>query len=374
VEAVQVLHRKLKFRTVQGSIFPGLLDVYESETPYVLICKVTTDHEHSQRMDVHKEDLASELRQWLEGKVVRNPVIFPPKRIDEAIQRFVKFGKPPLQEDLVMWILSRSELQWAPDPAFVFGGIPNPKELGSMGMTEEGEHSLVDASVRNPFAKTADAAIKSATYSDEAHRAQRAYDEGDSHLPSRKDLLNEPESSQYSPSQAHHQQSGSRVKASSDFQSASISLKKAVNLHQSSNRDDNPHQLARQLIGTSAALAQLKVRSVKGREGAKEVLAVTNFTPYHWKLASEIEKARKEVDEVMDARRKEIQIARARKKATHDKYAHIRKEVDSETKGGSWFKVSLILLFSHSPQKNTYTQTRTHKPISTISNTSNPFF
>jgi hypothetical protein len=245
-------------------------------------------------------------------------------------------------------------LQWAPVPAFVFGGIPNPKELGSMGMTEGEAHSFAaEASVRNPFAKTADAAIKSATYSDEAHRAERAYDEGDSHLPSRKDLLNEPESSQYSPSQAHHQQSGSRIKASSDFQSASISLKKAVNLHQSSNRDDNPHQLARQLIGTSAALAQLKVRSVKGREGAKEVLAVTNFTPYHWKLASEIEKARKEVDEVMDARRKEIQIARARKKATHDKYAHIRKEVDSETKGGSWFKVSLIC-FSPSLKKNVH--------------------
>ena len=333
VEAAQVLHKKLKFRTVQGSIFPGWLDVYECEQPYVLICKVTTEHEHSLRMDVHKEDLASELRLWLEGKVVRNPVAFPPKRIDESIQRFVKFGKPPLQEDLIMWILSRSELQWAPDAAFCFGGMPSASDLeSSMEKQRAAEFETNAANLHeNPFSKTAEAAVKSAPYSEDQFRVQSAYgsEEGVSHLPSRQQLLNEPDTSLHS-----HQRA-----ARDNFASASITLKKSAHLRHSNPKDDNPHYLARQLIGTSAALAQLKSHGVKGREGAKQALSVTNFTPYHWKLASEIEQARKDVEEVMEQRRREIKIARARKQAAQDKFLTIRRGIDSEKTGGSWFKV-----------------------------------
>ena len=349
VEAVQVLHKKLKFRTVQGSIFPGTLDVYECEQPYVLICKVTTEHEHSLRMDVHKDDLAAELRQWLEGKVVRNPVAFPPKRIDEAIQRFVKFGKAPLQEDLIMWILSRSELQWAPEAAFTFGGLPSPSEqAAALDLQRTATFEANAANLReNPLARTVDAALKSGAYATDSdqYRMQGAYgsEEGLSHLPPPHQLLQDPETAVAAGAGA-----GPPGRQQHGFGSASVHLKKAAHLRASSDgRGDNPLHMARQLIGTSAALAQLKSsHHAKGsREGAaREVLDMSSLTPYHWKLASEIEKARKEVEEVMDQRRKEIEIARARKKATQDKFSAIRKTVDSERTGGSWFKVSGCLL------------------------------
>jgi Ca2+-binding EF-hand superfamily protein len=337
VEAVQVLHKRLKFRTLQGAIFPGYLDVYECETPYVLICKVTTEHEHSVRMDVHKEDLASELRLWLEGKVVRNPAAFPPKRVEEAVQRFVKFGKPPLQEDLIMWILSRSELQWAPEPLFCFGGM-RALDLSLTTPDDEGEAVDVSKLRENPFAKTADAAVKDGGYmGGDQYRIQGAYgsEEGLAlGLPSRQQLLDEPDL-------GHSSSSSSALRSKQQFASSSIHFKKSANLRCSAaEAEPNPHDLTRQLIGASAALAQLKVQNVKGRQGAKEVLAVTNFTPYHWKLASEIESARKEVDEAMDLRRREIEIARTRKKTAADKFGAIRKKLDEEKTGGNWFKVA----------------------------------
>lgn len=43
--------------------------------------------------------------------MIRNPCVLIPKRIDEVISKFVKFGKPPPQEDLLVWILSRTELR-----------------------------------------------------------------------------------------------------------------------------------------------------------------------------------------------------------------------------------------------------------------------
>ena len=133
VEAVMVLKKKLKLRTVHSQIFMGSLDVYECPSPYVIIMNVSTEHEHSVRMDVYKEELAMELRLWLEGKVIRHPMLIVPQRIEEAMTKFVKFGKAPLQEDLLMWIASRTELMWAngddvPDSNIYFGGVPQPSE------------------------------------------------------------------------------------------------------------------------------------------------------------------------------------------------------------------------------------------------------
>ena len=102
VETVLVLTKKLKLRTVSGQLIGGFIKVFECENPYVIVLLIDTEYGQSLRMDDHKEDLAAELRQWLEGKHVRNPAVLIPVRIDDAINRFVKFGKTPLQEDLIM--------------------------------------------------------------------------------------------------------------------------------------------------------------------------------------------------------------------------------------------------------------------------------
>ena len=328
VEAVQVLHKRLKLRTVQGSIFPAWVDVYECESPYVLIFKVSTDHEHALRMDVHKDDLAAELRQWLEGKAVRNAAVFPPKRIDEVMSKFVKFGKAPLQEDLLVWILSRSELQWAPEAVLSFGGLQalsaSPSDLGPT--TGTNGHAELDMSHtrENPFGKTAEAAAKSSAHADEAYRIANAYsdqDDLDAAMAVRPHLLG----GGSDPAQAGNNRAAF---------SHSVSLKKA---HMRST-DPSPHAMTRQLIGQSAALSRLKVHNVRGREGAREVVAVTDFTPYHWKLASEIEGARHEVAAAMDLRRRQIEIGRSRKQSAEARYGAIRQTLGKAKSGGGWLK------------------------------------
>lgn len=131
VDTVLIIAKKLKLRTIAGLLFTGYLKVYECENPYVLIILVNTDdvtdnnnnnNDNSIRMDIHKEHLASELRLWLEGKRIRNPAVLIPIRIEDAMNRFVKFGKTPLQEDLILWLLSRSEIYLGDTPEIVFGG------------------------------------------------------------------------------------------------------------------------------------------------------------------------------------------------------------------------------------------------------------
>lgn len=133
IETVMVLSKKVKLRTINGQIIVGNMQVYESEDPYVLVFLVDTDFDSTLRMDVRKDDLALELRKWLEGKQIRNPVVLVPLRIEEAITRFVKYGKTPLQEDLLMWMLSRSELYIdgkTAESELIFGGRPiNTKDL-----------------------------------------------------------------------------------------------------------------------------------------------------------------------------------------------------------------------------------------------------
>jgi hypothetical protein len=118
-------------RTVDGTVLHSFLDVFESESPYVMIFIIQTATRHSIRMDVQKSDLAKELRLWLEGKTIRDASLSVPKRVEEAMQQFIKYGKTPKQEDLIMWILSRTELVWGDNPCISFGGLDADTEFHS---------------------------------------------------------------------------------------------------------------------------------------------------------------------------------------------------------------------------------------------------
>lgn len=131
----QLVYRKpaAKLRTVDGSIVMFHVDVYETETPYVMIFVLKINEHSMVRMDVHKPDLARELRLWLEGKIIRNPAVVLSQRIEGLMQRFVNHGTTPKQEDLIMWILSRSELLFGRHSKLNFGGLPKSEfdEFGS---------------------------------------------------------------------------------------------------------------------------------------------------------------------------------------------------------------------------------------------------
>ena len=116
---------RLKVRTSDGSIIPFNIDVFECGNPYIMFFVLKSMHGHTMtRMDVNKNDLAKELRLWLEGKIIRNPVVVVSTRVDGAMREFIKFGKTPKQDDLILWIMSRSEIQWGAEPTFCFGGFP----------------------------------------------------------------------------------------------------------------------------------------------------------------------------------------------------------------------------------------------------------
>lgn len=148
VETTQIFNqRKLELRTVDGSVLLFFLDVFESESPYVMIFIVQTAERHSIRMDIHKGDLARELRLWLEGKIIRDASLVVPKRVEGAMQQFIKFGKTPKQEDLIMWILSRTELIWTNQRRISFGGLDAITEANSAHRSNQNQNSrTVEAS------------------------------------------------------------------------------------------------------------------------------------------------------------------------------------------------------------------------------------
>lgn len=76
VEAHLVLTKHLKLRIVDGSLLSGTLMVYECDEPYLLILTLAPDsrsllakgEDGMIRLDIFKEDLSRELKQWLAGK------------------------------------------------------------------------------------------------------------------------------------------------------------------------------------------------------------------------------------------------------------------------------------------------------------------
>ena len=123
VETTHILKgRQLKLRTDVGTSVTFSLDVFECESPYVMIFMLQSEGRET-RMDVQKADLAQELREWFEGKTVRNSSLEVSSRVGNAMQQFVKYGKTPRQEDLIMWLLSRSELCWDSQRSLTLGGM-----------------------------------------------------------------------------------------------------------------------------------------------------------------------------------------------------------------------------------------------------------
>ena len=130
VETTHILKGKqLKLRTDVGKSVTFSLDVFECESPYVMIFMLQSEGRET-RMDVQKADLAQELREWFEGRTVRNSSLEVSSRVGNAMQQFVKFGKTPRQEDLIMWILSRSELCWDSQRSLTLGGTERNSSRG----------------------------------------------------------------------------------------------------------------------------------------------------------------------------------------------------------------------------------------------------
>lgn len=251
VDATHILKEKqLKLRTEDGTILLFYLDVFESETPYVMIFIIKTAHGHSTRMDIQKEDLACELRLWLEGKIIRNASVIASSRIEGAMQQFIKFGKTPKQEDLIMWILSRSELNWGNDPRLNFGGGSHMRE----NMFHE--HNFT-----NQYPKTVEAATMSRSFRDI---------NGSKFFASEciNDIFTSTVNSNGNP-QYTNSRSNSSFSENSNGTSTTTTKGQSRPIEYSNNEDLGTFELTRRLLGRSTALETLSKNKIKGRPGAK---------------------------------------------------------------------------------------------------------
>jgi hypothetical protein len=153
---------------VHGSLFLAQLLVYEVMTPYCLIitCSTPSNNDypgHTLRIDVLKDDLGKELKLWLDGKIIRHPSVLTTQRIDETISKFIRLGKPPIQEDLIMWILSRTELVWGEHAEMLFGGGLDDRYVGAnTRILDDNNNQDIDrdilSSLKNDYPRTVSAA------------------------------------------------------------------------------------------------------------------------------------------------------------------------------------------------------------------------
>lgn len=311
IETVLVLAKKLKLRTVGGQLVAGFMKVFECENPYVIVILIDSEYGHSLRVDIHKEDLAYELRQWLEGKQIRNPAVLIPVRIEDAINRFVKFGKTPLQEDLIMWMLSRSELYLGDAPELTFGG----KEATAFGSgTATGE---AKTEYDNEYSRTAMAAVRNDQLSGQLYRIEDAVGRGtklEFSLPSNN--------------------------------RTTTHLYKANPAAKVDNQDLGMFSMTRKLLGKSATLEMLKKSRVKGREGARQTVASSTWNSEHLALVAGVEKARKNIEQAMDERRKMIEVAKVRQLQAADKFRKIRETLAGSAGAGKFVTAATHELLS----------------------------
>ena len=138
VETSQILRgKRLKLRTINRAVLPIVLNVFECESPYVMIFLIDIAETYSVRMDVQKEDLARELGLWLEGEMLESPALELSSRGERVMQQFMKYGKTLAQEDLILWILSRSELSLERVDCIKFGVISSDNYVNSTSSYDE---------------------------------------------------------------------------------------------------------------------------------------------------------------------------------------------------------------------------------------------
>ena len=251
VDAAHILKDKqLKLRTIDGNILMFFMDVYESEAPYVMICIIKTAQGHSVRMDIQKDDLARELRLWLEGKIIRNASVIASPRIEGIMHQFIKFGKTPKQEDLIMWILSRSELSWGNYPSITFGGA-----------VRTGEDAFNEHNLTNQYPKTTEA----------ANRSMQNRNQNGSNIISSNGINDIFTSTMKTENISTRKYSTNMSQNSQNLgPSSSISPKRLSRSVEYSNSDDmGTYELTRRLLGKSVALSELSKSKIKGRPGAK---------------------------------------------------------------------------------------------------------
>lgn len=320
-EASIVLRKRMKLRSTNGSLFPATISVFECESPYCIIVHIMTDHDHSVRMDVFRDDLARELKAWLDGKFIRNPAIVIPPRIEEEISQFVRLGKTPVQADLIMWILSRSEVTWGASPCLIFGGDTHSVVHGDHHHHEEGvyeekeshpETSEHEENTSN-FATDHHHRTSHASIASQRDPAASAHAKSDFHTTS-SSLMDTQKLMSFGESKMHKQTVTEKMHAASQQMRATKS----------------------DLLGESQCLTLLSKRPAGGRVDAPKVYDMKGWTSHHFAMVGDLEKKRRDIENAVETRRRNIEISNARQDLTVKKYKTLKAKAEEQQQTDSW--------------------------------------
>lgn len=309
---------------------------------------VNTDHGHLPvREDIHKQDLAHEMRAWLEGKEIRQAITVLTPRVHESMTRFIKFGKPPLQEDLIMWIASRCELRWSEGHSsqLKFGGLPEPtmpeKKGNALSMSAPGPSSSTStngnpvtrsmetmksmASEANPYPKTVEAYSKLAAsqakeYEHASHHHFRADQKVGVSERKEEELLGSGSNGQIT------MEDGLAIDtmALGEGHDRLTAQEMAIKAEILARKEHSTHKMTRELIGKQS-------NSLKAMKQGRMVK-----TTDHYLYAAAIDKARRSVESKMDERRKAVAIAKTRRDHRAAIIRARKAQLAEDTRG--WFK------------------------------------
>lgn len=274
-----------------------VLHALEYQNPYMLAL-IFVNSSTSAKIDVTKEELALELRMWLNGKIIDYPSKVASSRIQESMMNFLKFGRTPAQTDIFLWMLSRIETVMNGNNLLLFfGGTKDP-------VSQNGEYSSTELK-RFISTNRTDQTFQSSTF----HTATRS--------PPTIETIERPKSA---PTQ--------RIRTSNNFGTT----------YDKYTPPTQQFTTAEHVVGKSQALEELSKTSVKGRKDAKKTLVTLELTNDHYRLMNHIQQRRNVIEKSLEDRRKIIVTGTVRNDQTLQKYRQIRESTSSSQKINSWVK------------------------------------
>lgn len=263
--------------------------------------------------------------------VYKFKILYPHLRIlnplinQGLMQQFIKFGHTPKQEELIMWILSRSELHWRNNRCIIFGGTSEINDLNNIGRddmrinTNDRNGTIKSNSnmnYHNDYPRTVEA----------ANDRSRCQNSGGVFVSTGfNDIFSKSVRDLPLPAYTRHP-----VNDDSDNRTGESRPKVICQ-----GEDFGSFELTKKLLVRSIALDQLRSSStkVKGRSGARHTLPVGGD---QLSLGSDIEKSREEIKQALEVRRRSLEVSKVRQDQTADKYLKIRNSIKLKQSGGDW--------------------------------------
>jgi hypothetical protein len=292
----QIFRKSLPLSDEKGNQFTAVVQAVEYQDPYSLSILILSSDCYI-RMDVAKADLSVQLQRWIEGDSVSTGALIASARLEETMEAFVKYGRPPPPSSLIMWILSRTVIFWSTDGGggqMMFGGGTGTGSGLRSGSAASADYDYEDLDATDP----------PPYYSGGEEQRQRG--EGEE-----RDSAHNPY--QHTVDAAVASSSRGGVDGAGVGMNTQTRPKSAPHARKSEHNDfSNTFQVTRNLLGNSNALKKLETKTVTARSSAATGFATANFTSDHYRLVSDIRKNRNIVEDDMEARRRMLEISNIR--------------------------------------------------------------